>query len=332
MWDLGTLGMAEIMRLQKVLQQELRRRFERHLALAFSDIVDSTAYFARFGDAAGRELQQLQLDLLAESLSGRDGRVVDTAGDGAFLVFPSADAALDMLIDLQKAASRENAGRAREQQLRLRIGAHWGPVLTDGNAVSGDAVNLCARVAASCGPGEIRVTREMLRELAPRHRVNCRALGETPLKGTLRSVELLVLDWRDRSVYPTRVAIAETQEELELPDQDLITFGRLREHEGRLGNDIVLSHPDLSRAQQVSRWHFELRRFSDGFRLRPVSDALTVVDGVVLAKGGEALIRPGSKVRVGNVLSLVFHGAPPRSSGHDGATTRIVGGPEREAP
>jgi len=36
--------------LQNELQQELTRRFLRHAALAFSDIVGSTEYFARFGE------------------------------------------------------------------------------------------------------------------------------------------------------------------------------------------------------------------------------------------------------------------------------------------
>ena len=324
MWDLSTLSMTEIIRLQKGLQEELTRRFERRLALAFSDIADSTAYFGRFGDAAGRQLQQLHFDLLGECLRGREGRVVDTAGDGAFLAFPAADAAIELLIDFQKALSRENTGRSREYQLQVRIGAHWGPVLTDGTAVSGDAVNLCSRVASSCAPGEIRITRELLQELAPRHRVSCRALGPIELKGIARRAELLVLDWRDRSVFPARVRVLETREEFDLPERDLVTFGRLREHEGELANDIVLSHPDLFRAQQVSRWHFELRRLAGGFRLRPLSDAATEVDGLSVAKGSEVAIRVGSQVRVGNVLTLVFLASREEVSGSDGTTTRIV--------
>jgi hypothetical protein len=42
--------MAEIIRLQNELQQELTRRFQHHATLAFSDIVGSTEYFARFGE------------------------------------------------------------------------------------------------------------------------------------------------------------------------------------------------------------------------------------------------------------------------------------------
>src|SRR5690349_3786411 len=226
MQDFGTLSMAEIIRLQNELQQELTRRFQRQAALAFSDIVGSTEYFARFGDGPGRQLQQLHVDLVGECLIRHQGRLVDTAGDGAFLTFAAADGALGALMELQSAVSRANAARSREHQLRLRMGAHWGPVLTDGVAVSGDAVNLCARVAGAAEPGEIRLTREMFRESSAAQRLKCRSVGAAELKGVARQVELFVLDWRDRELFPTHIRIEETAEVRRLPDQDIISFGR----------------------------------------------------------------------------------------------------------
>src|SRR6185369_9867141 len=105
--DLEALSMTEIIRLQNQLQQELTRRFERPLTLLFSDIVGSTPYFARLGDAAGRQLQQLHLDLVGRCL-GDAGRIVDTAGDGAFLVFPSTEQAANAVIELHKRVSEAN--------------------------------------------------------------------------------------------------------------------------------------------------------------------------------------------------------------------------------
>ncbi len=322
MQDLSTLSMAEIIRLQNELQQELTRRFQRHAALGFSDIVGSTEYFARFGDAPGRQLQQLHVDLVGECLGRHQGRLVDTAGDGAFLTFPAADGALGALMELQTAVSRANAARSREHQLRLRMGAHWGPVLTDGVAVSGDAVNLCARVAGSAEPGEIRLTREMFRESSAAHRLKCRSLGAPELKGVARQVELFVLDWRDRELFPTHIRIEETAEVRRLPDQDIISFGRLREHEGAAANDVILMLEDPQRALQISRWQFELRRFPDGFRLRPLSERQTEVDGVAVAKNGEVAVKAGSKVRVARVLTVTL--LSPASDLPSSLVTRVV--------
>jgi Adenylate and Guanylate cyclase catalytic domain len=227
-------------------------------------------------------------------------------------------------MELQTAVSRANAARSREHQLRLRIGAHWGPVLTDGVAVSGDAVNLCARVAAAADPGEMRLTREMFQELSAAHRLKCRAVGTAELKGVARQVELLVLDWRDRELFPTHIRIEETADVRRLPDQDIISFGRLREHEGAAANDVVLTLEDPQRALQISRWHFELRRFPDGFRLRPLSDRQTEVDGAALAKNGEVAVRAGSSVRVARVLTLTLLSPSGAASAEASAPTRRV--------
>jgi class 3 adenylate cyclase len=307
MLDLSSLSMTEIIRLQNQLSQELSRRFEKPLALAFSDIVGSTPYFARFGDEAGRKLQQRHFDLLGETLPPVGGRIVDTAGDGAFAVFPSAEAAADALIEFQKRVSAENQGRSRDHQLVVRIGIHWGRVLTDDVQVTGDAVNLAARVTASAEGGEIRLTKETFQEFTKlSHRLACRGLGTVELKGITRPIDLMVLEWRDRSTFPSHARIEETGEEIALPAQDTIAFGRLKENEGMVANDVVLMLPDVIAAKQISRWHFELRRHGDGFRLRPVSGQATEVDGQMVPKGQEVLIKPGTRVRLSNVMTLLF--------------------------
>jgi class 3 adenylate cyclase len=325
--DFETLSMTEIIRLQNLLQQALTRRFERNVALVFSDIVGSTPYFARFGDAAGRQLQQLHVDLLNKCLTARGGRIVDTAGDGALVTFPTASAATDALIEFQQFISRENATRARNHQLQVRMGVHFGPVLSDGVVVSGDSVNLCARVAASASIGEVRLTREVFQDLAAAQRLDCRPLGQVELKGVSRQIELFTLDWRDHSMFPTLFRIEETGEEVTLPQQDIISFGRLSEHESTPANDVVLSLLDPLRARQISRWHFELRRFADGFHLRPVSDGATEVDGELIAKGREVIIKPGSKIRVAHVLTLMFDSSP-RSSVREGSDTTMIASDE----
>ncbi|MDE2145231.1 MAG: adenylate/guanylate cyclase domain-containing protein [Burkholderiales bacterium] len=332
MLDFSSLTMTEIIRLQNQLQQELTRRFERPLALAFSDIVGSTAYFARFGDAAGRQLQQLHFDLLAECIGPVGGRVVDTAGDGAFLVFPHAGAALDGAIALQAATARANESRGRQQQLVLRIGLHWGRVLSDGSAVSGDAVNLCARVAASALAGELRLTRALFQELQREHRLNCRSLGDTPLPGFAEPVELLTLDWRDPALFPRSLTVEETSERMNLPRQDIVAFGRLLEHNGVHANDIVLTHPDPTLQRQISRWHFELRRTEHGMHLVALSDSGTSVDGQPVGRGQTAPVRAGSRIRVAEVLTLRLLGAEGPVSDVDDNSTMMLGGPARGLP
>lgn len=309
--DLSQLSMTQIIRYQAMLQQELTRRFEKQLVLAFSDIVGSTPYFARFGDAAGRQLQQLHFDLLMQGITPHGGRVVDTAGDGAFIVFDNASAAVQGVVAVQRAVSQANLARSRPHQLQLRLGLHWGPVLTDGTAVSGDSVNLCARVASSSEVGEIRLTRELFHELGSAARVLCQPVGQVELKGVSRAVEVLRLEWRDRSQFPTQLRLEPSGEVIDLPAQDIISFGRLREHEGSPANDVVLTHPDPQLARHISRWHFELRRGPQGYCLRSLSDTVTEVNGAPAPKGQDVPVKPGARIQLAGALALVL--LPPSS-------------------
>jgi class 3 adenylate cyclase len=305
-FDFTGLTLTEMIRLREHLSEEITRKFEHRLALAFSDVVGSTNYFARFGDRAGRALQQRHIDMLQEELPATAGRIVDTAGDGAFLCFPTADQALQALSNLHMKLVEWNASRAPEHHLLVRVGIHFGPALTDGTVVTGDSVNLCARVTATAEASSIRVTKAAYMELASAQRLRCKALASVELKGIANPVEILEYQWRAPVTFPTAVLVEETGQTHKLPHDATVTFGRLAEHDGVRANDIILTLPDEAQLARISRWHFELRKLPAGYYLRPVSEQTTEVDGVAVTRGGQVLIRPGSKVRLGGVMTLAF--------------------------
>jgi class 3 adenylate cyclase len=319
--DLESLGFTELIQLRTRLGESLQRRFGRSLCLCFTDVVDSMGYFARFGDAAGRGLHQRHFDLIRAALPAGEGRLVDTAGDGAFAVFPSADGAARALLQFEAETSRQNAAYAREHQLLVRAGLNFGQVLTDGEAVSGDAVNVAARVSGSARAGEIRITEAVFRLLPSELRLRCRGLGRFELKGLAAPLPLLSLRWRDESQFPARVRVLQTGEEYELPPLDTISFGRLREQGGLPANDIVLALSDREQSLRVSRWHFELRRHAGGFALRSVTDQATEVDGAPVARGQEVPLRPDSRVVLAGLVVLEFLPFEPVPADSDAATT-----------
>lgn len=317
----NTLSLTDIIRLQTMLSTALVRRFEQWLALAFSDIVASTRYFSKFGDEEGRQLQQRHIDLIHEAITPAGGKIIYTAGDGAFVCFSSADQATASMIGLLRLISQENVNRSREHQLAVRIGIHYGPVLTDGEHVNGDAVNYCSRVAGTADAGQIRITKEAFFAFTDiNYRLKCHMLPPVSLKGIDRPAELMILDWRDQEAFPTVVQL-ETGEQFSLPEQDIISFGRLKERDGYPANDIVLDCGDDTRTLQISRWHFELRRRPDTFMIRALTGAPTTLNGRSLMKGEECGLRPGDCVRVGNVLSLKFEAPRRPDEDHTGRTT-----------
>ena len=155
-------------------------------------------------------------------------------------------------------------------------------------------------------------------------RLMCRTLGSVMLKGVAAPVEVLALDWRDASLFPRRLRIEETGEEITLPQQDIVSFGRLPEHDGQRANDVVLSHPEPELSRQISRWHFELRRGAEGLRLRALSDNGTEVDGVMVARGVDMPVVSGTRIRVAEVLTLCLVGPQRMAADDDADSTMMV--------
>ncbi|TNE92387.1 MAG: adenylate/guanylate cyclase domain-containing protein [Deltaproteobacteria bacterium] len=306
------LSLTEILTLQNDLSRMLLRRFGAQRALVFTDVVGSTNYFQAHGDEAGRRLLQRHNDVIAAKAEKYGGRVIDTAGDGAFSAFPEPVAGASALIELFEAIARENLDYPFQHQLLVRAGLHFGDVLTDGAIVTGDAVNVSARVASVSTPGEIRVSRSAFDRLPAALRTRCSNFRTDSLKGVAVPIDTMVLHWRNPALFSTSVLVAESGQKHMLPmDKDLIRFGRLGVFNGEPANDVVLSHPDPEALRKVSRWHFELRRLPDGFFLRQLSKAGVTVNGKVVAAGEDVPLPPGSVVVVSGVLKLEFS-QPPR--------------------
>ena len=304
--EVDALSLTEIIRLQEQLSSTLRRRFERDAAIGFSDIVGSTAYFSKFGNEAGQQLQQRHNDFLLQVIPASGGRIVDTAGDGALLSFPSVQIACHSFIQLQQIILQDNHLRIRDQHLLVRAGIHWGTVLTDDIIVAGEAVNVCAHLTQTSEKGEIRLTKSTFLELTPESRLLCRPLPRTQLKGLSEPVELFLLEWSESEVLPDTVEIQETGYSFQLPDQDRITFGRLGSRDGVSANDIVLELPDPLLTQKISRWHFELLREREGILFHLTTSQPTEVNGNPISKGGQVPIHHGTLVNLSGILTLRF--------------------------
>ncbi len=305
---LESLSLRELTELQDLVGQVMR--FERQAAILFTDVVGSTEYVVQHGAVAGRALLQKAHDLLALSLDGTGGRVVDTAGDGAFCTFPDISGAADAAVTLQRLAARHNAGVEAAHRVTFRVGLHEGAVLADDERVTGNPVHYAARVQSCAEPGTIRISDEAQRGLPARHRTRCEALPPVTLKGFPGQAVLFRLDWRDPSRFPLAVLNSATGETLHVPYQDRVSFGRLVEYQGRPANDVVLLHPDPQAGRRVSRWHFELLRGADAWELRVLSRTGVTIDGRTLGEGDGAAVRAGSTVEIGGVMTLTFQSGP----------------------
>jgi class 3 adenylate cyclase/pimeloyl-ACP methyl ester carboxylesterase len=140
----------------------------------FTDLVGSTERAAQMGDRAWRDLLAQHHALVRRELGRFRGEERDTAGDGFFATFDGPARAI-------------RAGQAIIEGLRrlgldARIGVHVGECERHDGKLSGIAVNIGARIAATAGTGEVLVSRTV-RDLVAGTGLTFEDRGERQLKG-----------------------------------------------------------------------------------------------------------------------------------------------------
>ena len=172
----------------------LSRRAEparRELSFIFTDIVDSTRLVEVLGDAAWEDLLRWHDRTLRRLFEEHGGKEIDHAGDGFFVAFPEADAALACAIAVQRTLRdhRQTHGFGP----RVRIGVHTSEAMESEGTYIGKGVHTAARVGSESVGDEI---------LASRATVDA-SLGAVPLsewraltlKGLSEPVEVAAVQW-----------------------------------------------------------------------------------------------------------------------------------------
>lgn len=126
----------------------------------FTDIVRSTNLIDAVGDEAWGGLLAWHDEKIRALLGEHGGQEVHHAGDGFFVAFPSAEAAVECALAIRRtlADQRRQHGFAPS----VRIGLHSGEALKTPTGYEGRGVHIAARIGALAGPDEILVSRATL--------------------------------------------------------------------------------------------------------------------------------------------------------------------------
>jgi class 3 adenylate cyclase/tetratricopeptide (TPR) repeat protein len=158
-------------------------------AIMFTDLADSTKLVEGIGDAAWHNLSAWLDTEIRRSFKDHDGREVDHAGDGFFVVFDSADYAIECAIQIQRrlVSHRQLHGYAPE----IRIAIHVGEISGSDSTLRGTAVHRAARLCAAAPAGSIVASREALEASGRRSA----GLQEFALKGIKEPIEAAEIQW-----------------------------------------------------------------------------------------------------------------------------------------
>ena len=157
----------------------------------FTDIVGSTALVEAIGDEAWHDLLHWHDEALRRCIAENSGEEVDHTGDGFFVAFSDAGAAIRCATAIQRklAEHRRNHGFAP----RVRIGVHAAEASRVGRDYEGGGVHAAARIGALADGGEVIVSVETLDGIGD---VRAGEPREVELKGFAKPVQVVSVDWR----------------------------------------------------------------------------------------------------------------------------------------
>jgi len=253
---------------------------EQELTILFADVVGSTRLFEVLGDIAARDKVAACIDVMRRSTEQHHGTVVKTMGDEILATFADCDAAMDAAVEMQTVIAGHPDLDVEGQQIAIRIGCHFGPVVLETRDVFGAAVHTANRMTSQAKAGQIIITDSIFGRLSDEWRMVARQVDVAVPRGQ---------HGETTSMLPAIATITEQQKEFRI---------RLR----YLGTELVLDHRErssatLGRGQEndlvikgnlVSRLHARIEAGKNRFMLVDQSTNGSFVQG---QNGDDAFVR-----------------------------------------
>ena len=151
----------------------------------FADIAGYTAMMQSDESDGLRRLKHFR-SVMEESVGRHQGKILQHYGDGSLVLFDSAVEAVASAKEIQLTL-------LKEPRVPLRIGIHIGDIITEGDYIYGDGVNLASRVESLGTPGSILITERVIHDLRNHPQFHPVSLGKFEFKNVTEPMEVYAL-------------------------------------------------------------------------------------------------------------------------------------------
>lgn len=122
-------------------------------------------------------------------VSGKNGRVVDTAGDSVLAIFPCPVRAVEAAFGIQEEIDGRNEMLPQVQRMRFRLGINFGVVIEkDDGTIYGLDVNVASHIESLAEPGGTAVSEGVYHRVAGKVGREFEDIGEHKLKNVAKLV------------------------------------------------------------------------------------------------------------------------------------------------
>ena len=160
--------------------------------ILFADIAGSTCLYDRLGDRQAYHCIVTSIELLKRFVDQFDGTVVEVVGDQVMAYFPSAEQAAQAACAIQRHFEETPIS---DQQIQIRIGFHYGPVLWDGFRPFGDTVNVASRMVSLAAGRQVVTTAISAERFTALTRSRACSFGKVNVKGKPHPFNTLKIEW-----------------------------------------------------------------------------------------------------------------------------------------
>ncbi|MCO6480959.1 MAG: tetratricopeptide repeat protein [Phaeodactylibacter sp.] len=154
-------------------------------AIMFADIAGYTAMMQADEADGLRRLKHFRA-VMGESVGRHQGKILQHYGDGSLVLFDSA-------VEAVASAKEMQLTLLKEPKVPLRIGIHIGDIITEGDYIYGDGVNLASRVESLGTPGSILITERVIHDLRNHPQFQPVSLGKFEFKNVAEPMEVFAL-------------------------------------------------------------------------------------------------------------------------------------------
>ncbi|MEX2191655.1 MAG: adenylate/guanylate cyclase domain-containing protein [Bacteroidota bacterium] len=158
-------------------------------AIMFTDIKSFSKKMSENEELA-MQLLRIHDDTLKAIIEKYEGKIVKAIGDAFMVDFSSAVNAVKCATESQEAFYAYNKGKTDLEKIEVRIGIHLGDVITDGNDIFGDGVNIAARIEAVAEPNRICVSSDVYSQIKNKMPLKTFHMGSISLKNIPEPVEV----------------------------------------------------------------------------------------------------------------------------------------------
>jgi class 3 adenylate cyclase/ribosomal protein L23 len=187
--------LQELLEQRRQMEQELEK-LKTPMTILFSDIKGSTAYAEKNGDIEYMSMINRHNDLLFPVIQAQGGRVVKTIGDAILAQFDDPVGGIKAAAGMQQALAEDREGKAEIDQIRIRVGLHYGLGLIKDDDVFGDVVNAASRVQHQADTEQILIT-DVLLDAAKAAGFECARIGRAEMKGKYEPIDLYAVAWSE---------------------------------------------------------------------------------------------------------------------------------------